>query len=324
MDFEFHYYITGLIAHASGFSEEESEIIAYSSQFVDDNIITYDVKDKYTGEVYSNYISQTINILKPRKTLMRIYPIFHFVPGDPTAVSARRKDGKMHILNTTVDGEITRCLMDSAFRSPMSRRLYRIGIASHGYTDAWAHQNFIGLEDDVNSFSMNLMPDIGHANMFFRPDRINDKWVDNRIPKLEIDNNLRFIDAAENLFRLYNDYLGLNAHWTRVEDSLLQIMYCPKQQKRLQLYYEKTPWLPVYDDSKWFNDCVRREVVCFKDSSNFLLSKFIIFKDKYWWTKSKENADWFKFQEAIKEHQVVALIPISKIIEHMEILKGRF
>ena len=50
---------------------------------------------------YRNHFSQTMNILKPKDQLMRIYPIFHFVPGEPDAPSARRRDGKMHILNTT-------------------------------------------------------------------------------------------------------------------------------------------------------------------------------------------------------------------------------
>ena len=92
MDFEFHYYITGLIAQRAGFSEDDAKIITYASQFVDDNDVVLNVTDRKTGKAYSNYISQTMDILKPKKTLMRIYPIFHFVPGDPMTESARRGD----------------------------------------------------------------------------------------------------------------------------------------------------------------------------------------------------------------------------------------
>ena len=74
MNSEFHYYITGILAHKAGFNEEEASIIAYSSQYVDHNTIVFTVDD------YKNYVSQTMNILKPMKTLMRIYPIFHFTP----------------------------------------------------------------------------------------------------------------------------------------------------------------------------------------------------------------------------------------------------
>ncbi len=108
MDFEFHYYLTGIIANRAGFSEEDASIIAYASQFVDDNDVILDVGDRQSKQVYSNYISQTMDIFKPGKTLMRIYSVFHFMPGDPMAESARRSDGKMHILNTTPDNEIAK------------------------------------------------------------------------------------------------------------------------------------------------------------------------------------------------------------------------
>ena len=37
MQKDFHYYVTYALAKTAGFSPEESEIIAYSSQLVDDN-----------------------------------------------------------------------------------------------------------------------------------------------------------------------------------------------------------------------------------------------------------------------------------------------
>ena len=92
MDFEFHYHITGIIAQRAGFSENDAKTIAYASQFVDDNDVILNVTDRKTEQAYSNYISQNMDILKPKKTLMRIYPIFHFVPGYPMAESVRRKD----------------------------------------------------------------------------------------------------------------------------------------------------------------------------------------------------------------------------------------
>ena len=70
-----------------------------------------------------------MDILKPKKTLMRIYPIFHFVPGDPMTESARRGDGKMHILNTTPDNDIANDMLSSAFKASTDSRPYRIGIA---------------------------------------------------------------------------------------------------------------------------------------------------------------------------------------------------
>ena len=135
MDTEFHYYMTGIIAKAAGFSDEEAKTIATASEYVDENDVCLKIEDKSGGEVYENYISQTMNILKPKRKLMRIYPVFHFVPGDPMDEKAFRCDGKMHLLNTTPDNEIANKLFDLSFKAPDDTKLYRIGIATHAYAD---------------------------------------------------------------------------------------------------------------------------------------------------------------------------------------------
>ena len=86
MNNEFHYYITYLIAARAGLSPGEAFTVAYSSQYVDDNDMVFEIWNQQ-GETYANYISQTLNILRPKMELFRIYPIFHFIPGEPKAVS---------------------------------------------------------------------------------------------------------------------------------------------------------------------------------------------------------------------------------------------
>ena len=46
MDTEFHYYITGIIAQAAGFTEEESKTIATASEFVDENDVILKVRNR--------------------------------------------------------------------------------------------------------------------------------------------------------------------------------------------------------------------------------------------------------------------------------------
>ena len=70
MNIEFHYYSVYIIARKAGFDENSSYILAYSSQHVDDN--TFQCKVKTEKESFENYISQTSDILKPKKELMRI------------------------------------------------------------------------------------------------------------------------------------------------------------------------------------------------------------------------------------------------------------
>lgn len=327
MDIEFHYYITGVIARRAGFSEDEAKIIAYSSQFVDDNDVILNIKNRKTGGVYSNYISQTMDILKPKKALMRIYPIFHFVPGEPSAESARRSDGKMHILNTTPDNDIANDMLSSAFKSSEDVRPYRIGIATHAYVDTWSHQNFAGFNDSFNGSILNPIPNIGHAEAQHHPDWVSHRWEDDRLVESDVDNNLRFISAAKRLFENYVGYLGSDDSWPDLEKELLLAMGRSKrgdkpfgQDGRLERYSQMAR-LPDYDEDDWFNDAIEREVRGLEDSHDGIISKFTVFKDKYWWKEdvNYKDTDWFKFQEAVREHQKFALSPVSERCQTMGI-----
>ena len=328
MDFEFHYHITGIIARQAGFGEEDANIIAYASQFVDDNDVILNVTDRKTGQAYSNYISQTMDILKPKKTLMRIYPIFHFVPGYPMAESARRGDGKMHILNTTPDNDIANDMLSGAFKASPDIRAYRIGIATHAYVDTWAHQNFAGFNDSFNGSILNPIPNIGHAEASHHPDWVSHRWEDDRLVESDADNNLRFISASKRLFENYVDFLGSDVSWTDLEKDLLLTMGRSRRggqpyrrEERLERYSQMAKWSPLYDEDDWFNKAIEQEVRGLKDSQDGILAKFTIFKDQYWWKEdvTGEDTDWFKFQEAVKEHQALALGPVNKLCQTMGI-----
>ncbi|MDY6855481.1 MAG: DUF6765 family protein [Thermodesulfobacteriota bacterium] len=328
MDIEFHYYITGIIAKRAGFSEDEAKIISYTSQYVDDNDVILSVEDRRTEEVYSNYISQTKNILKPRKALMRIYPIFHFVPGNPMTESAWRNDGKMHILNTTPDNDTANELLSNAFTASPEMRSYRIGIATHAYVDTWAHQNFAGFNDSFNGSILNPIPNVGHAESLYHPDWVSHRWEDDRLMENEVDNNLRFISAAKRLFENYVDYLGSEASWDNLEVELLSALgrsrhgdQTHRQAERLEQYSEMAQWLPRYDEDLWFEEAIECKICGLKDSQDGILSRFTIFKDEYRWKEdvNKEETHWFKFQEAVKEHQAVALGPVNEKCKTMGI-----
>ena len=99
MNKEFHYWVTGLIAEYSGFQPADCRTIAYSSEYTDDNNSEVEVFD---GEFdpfpsYVSHVSQTEDITQPIDSIMKIYPLFHFIPGDKEATPAR-KDQKTHPL----------------------------------------------------------------------------------------------------------------------------------------------------------------------------------------------------------------------------------
>ncbi|MEW6664177.1 MAG: DUF6765 family protein [Thermodesulfobacteriota bacterium] len=336
MDTEFHYWITGIIAREAGFDVDEAKAIAYSSEFVDENDVSLDVKDRSSTAVYTNFITQTLNILKPRAELLRIYPIYHFVPGNPQAPSARRRDGKMHLFNTTPDNKFANSLLQDAFHAEEDARLYRIGIATHAYADTWAHQNFTGWHESFNAIGLNPTPNIGHADAQHHPDWVGHRWDDSRILDSEVNNNHRFLSAAERIFRHYCYYLESTGRyaeqeqpdWKAVQDKLAKAMGPVSsgdenygRKARISAYQELAPWLPDFDENTWLQAAVDVEVKGLRDSEDGLLSSFTVFKDSYYWraAQEKEKTDWYRFQRAVKQHERFALRLLSPLFDQIGI-----
>lgn len=322
MDIEFHYYITYLVAARAGFVPAEAETIAYSSQYVDENHRIYKI-DADRPTTYSNYITQTLNILKPKSELMRIYPIFHFIPGDPLASTARRKDGKLHRLNTTPNSENANLIMDGAIASG---NLYRIGIATHSYVDTWAHQNFVGYYDVFNAMKGVLstaLPNIGHADAKHNPDWPALVWTDCRLvtSNARVDNKQRFLEAAEHLFKKFRLYVDSSCSEARLQDDCQDLRvdldrviggedsknkYRGDRIQRYRALSEESAYgghrMAEFDSQLWFNQAVRQEVHGLPDQTT-LLSKLDILNDAYFWKENYTTSDWYQFQEAAKAQQ---------------------
>lgn len=319
MDTEFHYYMTGIIAHAAGFTEKEARIIAYASEYTDENDESLRVLDKKTNNIYENYISQTMNILQPKRTLMRIYPVFHFVPGDYDAKSARRKDGKMHLLVTTPNSEIANELIDTALKVNDETRLHRIGIATHVYADTWAHQNFVGWYDYFNNIGLDLKPDIGHADAEHHPDWPSHRWEDNRLVESEIHNTARFIEASESIYNKYRQSEALKARqsntaWDLLREALIDAMGTSfsgclnwYESDRTKGYRALAPWLATFDETQWFNEAIQ------KNGIEWVRHRSCCWRE----TVEKEKTDWFLFQESVKAHQTLAMGHLESIFKKM-------
>ena len=325
MDIEFHYYMTYLIAVKAGFGTEEAQIIAYSSQYTDDNDIECEI-GKDTAEYYKNYISQTMNILKPKPKLFRIYPLFHFIPGDPMHNGALRKDGRLHFLNTTPNNENASRIIDTALETD---NLYRIGIASHSYVDTWAHQNFIGYYDPFNAMGNVFekpLPNIGHADAEHNPDWPGLVWQDRRLlgKRVRVDNKERFMDAARNLFTMYRRHVDKKYSEESLQKDAVDLVgdlseaiggrdqENRNEKSRIEKYQklsERAAYgdkrLKTYDAYEWFEDAVNEDVRGLRDHSDFFLSRWDPIRDIYSWKDpgSYKTSNWYKFQEAVKSCQ---------------------
>lgn len=328
MDNEFHYYITYIIALKAGFKSDEAYKIAYSSQFVDDNTRQFPISQK-TADAYTNYISQTFDITKPEKNLMRIYPVFHFMPGNKDEIDhdgTMRRDGKFHILNTIPDNTNSRAVLKEAFNT---KDLYRIGIATHMYADTFAHQNFVGYYESCNAkikgetLLEKIIPNIGHADFQHNPDQPANIWPDTRLIRKnsDIDNKARFLKAAECIFEHYRLYLNPQCPQSViVQEKGVLIADIEKQigdhdsnneesPNRIARYKEfikniNNGEFIDYDGKAWFNEAIDK---------NFIASIPIITGwGTYKWKADYKDSKWYGFQQAVKTHQRFVM---GKIIE---------
>jgi hypothetical protein len=324
MDKEFHYNITGIIARRAGFTKKDASIIAHASQLVDDNDALRTIHDKKTDTDYEVYISQTMDILQPKHELMRIYPIFHFLPGNPMAESARRSDGKMHILTTTPGSELARKIMEAARQDSSPNRLHRLGVAAHAFVDTWAHQNFVGWYDGINGEGMNLVPNIGHADFMHHPDWVGHRWNDSRVINGEVNNNHRFLDAAKNLFEEFclctkNNNNGL---WPVLQKDLQDAMGAVFSNEKLRgsesrfAAYDRLFKLPGYEPQAWFDSAVTTDMQGLPDD---FMPSLTIFKDHYEWKNNWQSSNWYLFQEAVKAHQAFCMDELKPLFMQMNV-----
>ncbi|MDO9578413.1 MAG: hypothetical protein Q7J16_11055 [Candidatus Cloacimonadales bacterium] len=330
MNIEFHYYITKYLALMSGFESDEANIIAYASQYVDDNSTRYSI-EKPDGTIYENYISQTYDITKPVAKLMRIYLLFHFLPGDPTSYKARRRDGKMHVLMTTPASHHAQGIF---FEATKSENLYLLGIASHMLSDSVSHQNFVGTFDEVNAIKglwQKLTPNIGHADAGYKPDIPNLLWEDPRLISefAHIDNRERVILAAQ---KLYSDYVMITSNpnkWSAVKETVIDIIGDPLEEKDISRYKDQKEARigkirgilkefdadEEYDPHSWFHQAVDVDVKLFNDEK----FKYDPIKDKMKFKEKYEFSDWFRFQQAVRDYQRTASLKLEPILTQLEI-----
>lgn len=318
MDIEFHYYITHLIAAKAGFRGNDLSVLTYSSQFTDDNDREYKIR-MGRNLFYNNRISQTMNILKPQPDRLAIYPLFHFIPGDPLAASASRVDGAIRACNTTANSAYANQIMDESLKT---NDLHQIGIATHAYVDTWAHQNFVGYQDRFNGLAGGLnaiIPNIGHADARHQPDWPALVWNDERLVGRDVDNKQRFLEASSNLFnklRKHADPTCSDSALAADNQSLITDLgqaigdrddTNQQRDMRISRYQDLavserfgSASIPEYDVDAWFDECVDCEVRTIPQGKSQITKRVYSFKGLY------QQSDWYKFQESVKRYAELA------------------
>jgi|WetSurMetagenome_2_1015567.scaffolds.fasta_scaffold00788_8 hypothetical protein len=333
MDSEFHYYITNFIALSAGFSKEDAHIIAYASQYTDDNTTPFTIEDIYNGGTFSSYISQTSDITKPQEDRLSVYPFFHFCPGAPKEAEAYCKKlffDKLNYLVTIPDNCYARIIFQEALKT---QNLYRIGIATHMYADTFCHRDFTGWKDPFNdevdrflSIETWALPYIGHAQAGHNPDIPTNMWTDARQFGFNVDknNNESILEAAGNIFDFYCECGMIMGAVKETRESLIKKIQAAmgnatrkntsaKKGEREDRYKNliDSDLIP-YDEKDWFMDavdCARNEnipVSSFNSDENPWPCKWKTRDDNDKRIDYKDT-HWYKFQIAVKDQHACAL-----------------
>ena len=189
----------------------------------------------------------------------------------------------------------------------------------------------MGWYDFFNDIALDVKPDIGHANAEHHPDWPAHRWEDARLVRDEIDNTDRFLSAAKEIYGKYQKYNKQRgrkaiATWKALSGQLIRAMgssfsgsHNYYREDRLERYRELAPWLGDFDESDWFNAAIDIKVLGLKDSDSGLLSMFTMLRDKLYWKEGidKEKTHWYRFQEAVKEHQENAMKGLDILFARM-------
>ena len=181
-----------------------------------------------------------------------------------TCVSSygRRVDGALHLFNTTPDSAMARQMFEAALDTS---DLCRIGIATHCYSDTWAHQNFVGFKHafaEQDGLLARATPNIGHADFQHKPDIPNLEWTDPRLleQNATVSNKKRFLLAARSIFTAFAERNGLEdceGRWALLAAELGRAIGndCPEVKRcskgkadRIAAYRKRCTDMPEYDD----------------------------------------------------------------------------
>jgi len=229
MQIDFHHTVTYVAARLAGFNPKDADIISTSAQYVDDatssGIVNFSNGAMYQ-RICSSHKALDLENLKNEENLLVWLP-FHFLPGNGNLEKGQNPTGTfIQKIVCTPNSYIARDMLASAYKDKGTKReLHRIGIAMHIYSDTWAHQGFAGVLHEVNDvddikesvtsgvfkkglegFLTELVsdatPPIGHGKANILPDLPFLKWSykDFKGERIERDNSLFFLEAAQNMF----------------------------------------------------------------------------------------------------------------------------
>lgn len=319
MQIDFHYNIIKILSQKAGFNPIDSQIIAYSSQFVDDAIehkpiILPQKIDLFPKRIKNNNLDpictahkglQLLNDFK-KDVQTKIYISFHFLPSEIYV----NQDNYSYVTqaNSNFSKKILSNISDN-FKTNQYNELYNLislGIGLHTYADTWSHQGFSGRKSNVennvektkifkknkmkkikiiDNILNNILPEIGHAEAYNYPDLPFLNWsYKNKNERIFRSNLNIFIEAVENIYKFLCEISNNKSE--NLLNFIDKIIFClsnPEEsiKKRFETYKKYFPEISFYyDQSEWKNDIFEtKNHLCFPINYKLEKYKWLIFHE---------------------------------------------
>ena len=240
MQIDVHHTAVYVLCRITGMKSEHAEIVAYSSQFVEDDVHRHALKFQ-NGGVFKQ--TQTAHrMLAPRSLdlneALDVWIPFHYPPkgdGDDTEAMV-----------TAPNSKVLGLLLEDVRTSSGPNTLYRLGIGLHYLADAYTHADFKGIYDRYNDVQLlsgsngkGFVEDtgrrisaklldrwasesitIGHAEVLENPDIPYAEWSYSRGSKVFKVNNLedRYLPAVRKMHEYLVYFLSRNHAYTSEVD----------------------------------------------------------------------------------------------------------
>lgn len=342
MQIDFHLAVIYVLARTAGFSNDDANVIARSSQYVDDNTQCNPVKFS-TGGIYNSICSahKALDYRNFQELADHlVWTSFHFLPGNCMLPSNEEKDNDfVSRLVCKPNSYVARDMINECIRNSRSgTELYRLGITLHVYADTWAHQGFAGIQSNVNrvqyitndiesenllekvshyfseifdrdcsNFIDDVLP-LGHGAVLSYPDRPFLKWSykDSNGNLIHRDNPEEYKDAVRNIYFLLRRF--------RLRDAEAEVeeMDWEELEKITQLFKAFDDEDGVVRNQRWLQKIKEgffsfgpEEIDCFTDGYTWGQMALSDLTDCT--NQDFLNSHWKKFQDALIDHHYFLL-----------------
>jgi hypothetical protein len=228
MQKDFHFYTIYVLCRANGMSPGDAKIVAYSSQHTDDATDEEPLKFENGGRFQQ--VLSAHKLIDPGAFSLGsqygIYVPFHFIPGNHGNKFKERMVCRANSENAQ------RMVREVASLKGKPYQLHRLGIALHVYADTWSHQDFSGLQAELNDVeeidvkneskagvaevfktffrgaAESLIPRIGHGETAHLPDEPYRDWKFHNVYQKEDKERKNWLLCQEASKAIYTEIKG--------------------------------------------------------------------------------------------------------------------